>query len=184
MALACRSRHENGVDRDRPLVHALDAQLAAAAEQYEGSRLSGPRRPLPRIRIRQAEHDPAVDGAADAGTRPLPSPLLEFIRRMTPSLAHSTPFRSRRSLAKVSTKLGELHIRYPALSREQEYPAHHTLPPNSPDFCRGLTNRRLCWHITPTQSGLRVRKFRRFGLTSPTSVVSSAPMPHNSNARR
>src|SRR5438094_2421772 len=33
--------------------------------------------------------------------------LLELIRKMTPSLAHSTPFRSRRSLAKVSTNSGE-----------------------------------------------------------------------------
>src|SRR5262245_51895586 len=32
---------------------------------------------------------------------------LELIRKMTPFLAHSTPFRSRRSLAKVSTNLGE-----------------------------------------------------------------------------
>src|SRR5436190_21453775 len=34
-------------------------------------------------------------------------PLLELIRKMTPSLAHSTPFRSRRSLTKVSTNSGE-----------------------------------------------------------------------------
>src|ERR1700682_3781103 len=33
--------------------------------------------------------------------------LLELIGKMTPSLAHSTPFRSRRSLAKVSTNSGE-----------------------------------------------------------------------------
>src|SRR6516162_7896409 len=33
--------------------------------------------------------------------------LLELIRKMTTSLAHSTPFRSRRSLAKVSTNSGE-----------------------------------------------------------------------------
>src|SRR4051812_8846712 len=32
---------------------------------------------------------------------------LELIRKMTPFLAHSTPFRSRRSLAKVSTNAGE-----------------------------------------------------------------------------
>src|SRR5207253_9855036 len=36
--------------------------------------------------------------------------LLELIRKMTPSLAHSTPFRSRRSLAKVSTNSGEPHL--------------------------------------------------------------------------
>src|SRR3954462_10865805 len=34
---------------------------------------------------------------------------LELIRKMTPFLAHSTPFRSRRSLAKVSTNAGEAH---------------------------------------------------------------------------
>jgi hypothetical protein len=34
---------------------------------------------------------------------------LELIRKMTPSLAHSTPFRSRRSLPKVSTNSRELH---------------------------------------------------------------------------
>src|SRR3954447_11314033 len=32
---------------------------------------------------------------------------LELIRKMTPFLAHSTPSRSRRSLAKVSTNAGE-----------------------------------------------------------------------------
>src|SRR3954452_14691685 len=35
---------------------------------------------------------------------------LELIRKMTPFLAHSTPFRSRRSLAKVSTNSGEAQI--------------------------------------------------------------------------
>src|SRR5215472_2010163 len=35
---------------------------------------------------------------------------LELIRKMTPSLAHSTPFRSRRSLAKVSTNSRESHL--------------------------------------------------------------------------
>src|SRR5215813_3857222 len=34
---------------------------------------------------------------------------LELIRKMTPSLAHSTPFRSHRSLAKVSTNSREAH---------------------------------------------------------------------------
>src|SRR6478752_1228196 len=34
---------------------------------------------------------------------------LELIRKMTPFLAHSTPSRSRRSLAKVSTNSGETH---------------------------------------------------------------------------
>src|SRR3954452_23466431 len=32
---------------------------------------------------------------------------LELIRKMTPFLTHSTPFRSRRSVAKVSTNSGE-----------------------------------------------------------------------------
>src|SRR5262249_46818019 len=36
---------------------------------------------------------------------------LELIGKMTPSLAHSTPFRSRRSLAKVSTNSRELQYR-------------------------------------------------------------------------
>src|SRR3954453_17631376 len=35
---------------------------------------------------------------------------LELIRKMTPFLAHSTPSRSRRSLAKVSTNSGEAHF--------------------------------------------------------------------------
>src|SRR3954452_10236614 len=35
---------------------------------------------------------------------------LELIRKMTPFLTHSTPFRSRRSLAKVSTNSGEAHL--------------------------------------------------------------------------
>src|SRR3954467_6625760 len=35
---------------------------------------------------------------------------LELIRKMTPFLAHSTPSRSRRSLAKVSTNAGEAQI--------------------------------------------------------------------------
>src|SRR4051794_18593277 len=34
---------------------------------------------------------------------------LELIRKMTPFLAHSTPFRSHRSLSKVSTNSGEAH---------------------------------------------------------------------------
>src|SRR3954447_2364025 len=34
---------------------------------------------------------------------------LELIRKMTPFLAHSTPSRSPRSLAKVSTNSGEAH---------------------------------------------------------------------------
>src|SRR4051812_23734806 len=36
---------------------------------------------------------------------------------MTPFLAHSTPFRSRRSLAKVSTNAGEAHHSPPSLRR-------------------------------------------------------------------
>src|SRR6516165_844436 len=41
---------------------------------------------------------------------------LELIRKMTPSLAHSTPFRSRRSLAKVSTNSREPHLSLMALT--------------------------------------------------------------------
>src|SRR3954454_4115346 len=37
---------------------------------------------------------------------------LELIRKMTPFLAHSTPFRSRRSLAKVSTNAGEAQFAF------------------------------------------------------------------------
>src|SRR5215213_7733404 len=36
---------------------------------------------------------------------------LELIRKMTPFLAHSTPSRSPRSLAKVSTNSGEAHLK-------------------------------------------------------------------------
>jgi hypothetical protein len=43
--------------------------------------------------------------------------LVELIRKMTPSLAHSTPFRSRRSLAKVSTNSGEPQEKYGQFSR-------------------------------------------------------------------
>src|SRR6201981_3407368 len=46
--------------------------------------------------------------------------LLELIRKMTPSLAHSTPFRSRRSLAKVSTNSGEPHSPWKSGSIDQE----------------------------------------------------------------
>src|SRR3954471_21365174 len=42
---------------------------------------------------------------------------LELIRKMTPFLAHSTPSRSPRSLAKVSTNSGEAHS---TLSRRAE----------------------------------------------------------------
>src|SRR4051794_25755379 len=42
---------------------------------------------------------------------------LELIRKMTPFLAHSTPFRSRRSLAKVSTNSGEAQHAYLAVTR-------------------------------------------------------------------
>src|SRR6516162_10554580 len=45
---------------------------------------------------------------------------LELIRKMTPSLAHSTPFRSRRSLAKVSTNSREAQVLYD--SNEVELP--------------------------------------------------------------
>src|SRR6516225_1252613 len=54
--------------------------------------------------------------ACDPAQRPTAAPQqgyrfpLELIRKMTPSLAHSTPFRSRRSLAKVSTNSREAHL--------------------------------------------------------------------------
>src|SRR5207302_11171527 len=46
--------------------------------------------------------------------------LLELIRKMAPSLAHSTPFRSRWSLAKVSTNSGEPQTVLRALSPPRE----------------------------------------------------------------
>src|SRR3954471_16192380 len=46
---------------------------------------------------------------------------LELIRKMTPFLAHSTPFRSRRSLAKVSTNSGEAQYRS-ATARAGSFP--------------------------------------------------------------
>src|SRR4051794_36388528 len=48
---------------------------------------------------------------------------LELIRKMTPFLTHSTPFRSRRSLAKVSTNSGEAQIRYGTHSRSRPFSA-------------------------------------------------------------
>src|SRR4051795_9626422 len=59
---------------------------------------------------------------------------LELIRKMTPFLAHSTPFRSRRSLAKVSTNAGEA----------QYWLA--TLPPDMP-FDRLVDLAKLRWRI-------------------------------------
>src|SRR3954447_4782808 len=47
---------------------------------------------------------------------------LELIRKMTPFLAHSTPSRSRRSLAKVSTNAGEAQ-RSPPLARGRAWPS-------------------------------------------------------------
>jgi nitrite reductase/ring-hydroxylating ferredoxin subunit len=66
---ARRSRHENAADPDRPQVHAVVAELAAATELREGRRLSGSRRPLPGIRIRRAEHDLAMDWRDRRGHR-------------------------------------------------------------------------------------------------------------------
>src|SRR6476659_8139311 len=51
--------------------------------------------------------------------------LLELIRKMSPSLAHSTPFRSRRSLAKVSTNSGEPHNTF--LAFRQRHPADRVI---------------------------------------------------------
>src|ERR1700736_3885999 len=47
--------------------------------------------------------------------------LLELIGKMTPSLAHSTPFRSRRSLAKVSTNSGEPHRSVAPFARNRKF---------------------------------------------------------------
>src|SRR3954451_8233993 len=46
---------------------------------------------------------------------------LELIRKMTPFLTHSTPFRSHRSLSKVSTNSGEAHVAKHPLGEEQPF---------------------------------------------------------------
>src|ERR1044072_3707622 len=59
------------------------------------------------------ERDPQLDG--DLQQRPAAARQqgnrlsLELIHELTPPLLHSTPFRSARSLAKVSTNSGEAH---------------------------------------------------------------------------
>src|SRR3954464_2646840 len=52
---------------------------------------------------------------------------LELIRKMTPFLAHSTPFRSRRSLAKVSTNAGEAQCARGLRLRASVPPGHWKL---------------------------------------------------------
>src|SRR3954468_5840570 len=52
---------------------------------------------------------------------------LELIRKMTPFLAHSTPSRSPRSLAKVSTNSGEAQV---ACSRPRGAGPLHPEPPS------------------------------------------------------
>src|SRR5215208_5466751 len=56
---------------------------------------------------------------------------LELIRKTTPFLAHSTPSRSLRSLAKVSTNSGEAHRLHPAVawSRSRGARPLHPQPP-------------------------------------------------------
>src|SRR3954447_24042101 len=56
---------------------------------------------------------------------------LELIRKMTPFLIHSTPFRSRRSLAKVSTNSGEAQVSNKAMALLRPF----ALPVNSPLPC-------------------------------------------------
>src|SRR3954454_2681973 len=53
---------------------------------------------------------------------------LELIRKMTPFLAHSTPSRSRRSLAKVSTNSGEAHWKGLAPAAASRHPLSHLRP--------------------------------------------------------
>jgi|SRR6516165_6723382 hypothetical protein len=73
------------------------------------------RRPLPLRQFRSIEGgNPQL--ACDPAQRPTAAHQkgyrfpLELIRKMTPSLAHSTPFCSRRGLAKVSTISSEPHF--------------------------------------------------------------------------
>src|SRR5262249_35417798 len=54
---------------------------------------------------------------------------LELIRKMTPSLAHSTPFRSHRSLAKVSTNSREAQSSFLSPRRPRHFP--RLLPPTA-----------------------------------------------------
>src|SRR3954462_6070454 len=59
---------------------------------------------------------------------------LELIRKMTPFLAHSTPFRSRRSLAKVSTNAGEAQLSCPVPMPSSVATSDSPLPPSSSRF--------------------------------------------------
>jgi hypothetical protein len=56
---------------------------------------------------------------------------LELIRKLTPSLAHSTPFRSRRSLAKVPTNSREPHELYRAKKAGCRRRGARLIPPAS-----------------------------------------------------
>src|SRR5215475_9127702 len=59
---------------------------------------------------------------------------LELIRKMTPSLSHSTPFRSRRSLAKVFTNSREPQSNSPPSTTDADYTSKQQLDlkPRSP----------------------------------------------------
>ena len=67
---------------------------------------------------------------------------LELIRKMTPSLAHSTPFRSRRSLAKVSTN-----------SREPQLAI-------TPKFWRKASAKLLMWYAAAQAASCRCKNPR------------------------
>ena len=58
---ACRRGDEDDPHADGAQIHAMDEKLGAPAELCQGSGISGPRRSLPDLRVRRAEHGPAMD---------------------------------------------------------------------------------------------------------------------------
>src|SRR6516162_5911274 len=114
-----------------------------------------PRRwPQPFLKCRARS---AADRSRDeAGKSPPPGPKrdagptpVEFFRKVTPSLAHSTPFRSRRSLAKVSTNSREPHIPPPSPGTLQ--------PPRGYDAAVLRQQRRLQGILQPDHQGVARR---------------------------
>ena len=109
---------------------------------------------------------------------------LELIRKMTPSLAHSTPFRSRRSLAKVSTNSREPQSR----TRRSRMTSCRTRAGKSPAFFRKKntrgprTRRQTLWQCPPPSGrGATVRDAAavraRTGVPAPLAPWS-AQTPH------
>src|SRR3954447_3329349 len=68
---------------------------------------------------------------------------LELIRKTTPFLAHSTPSRSRRSLAKVSTNSGEAHFRKGHGRGDR---------PSATSYACGMVRLGLCSHCRTTRA--------------------------------